>query len=76
MNHSAPLIVIGAVLVVAVIMSGCGLMVRSFSGLMTASAEIIQALSLAELGLAVAIFTQGASIDSFLRSHQSELELR
>jgi hypothetical protein len=73
---AAPLVVVGAILVVAVSMSSCGLMLHRFSGCMTAASELFQILALAELGLAVAIFTQGASIDRFLRDHQDELEMR
>lgn len=73
---AAPLVVIGVILVVAVSMSSCGLLLRRFSGCMTAASEIFQILALAELGLAVAIFTQGASIDRFLRDHQYDLEMR
>ncbi|RLN55839.1 hypothetical protein BBP00_00008312 [Phytophthora kernoviae] len=48
---------------------------RRFSGCMTLSSDMLQWVSFAELGLVVVIFTQGGSIDKFLRDHRNELEL-
>ncbi|KAG7376776.1 hypothetical protein PHYPSEUDO_012763 [Phytophthora pseudosyringae] len=80
-NHYAPLwlyvplLTIGSVLVVASLMSGFGLAFRSCSGCMALSSDVLVWISLAELGLAVVIFTQGGAIDKFLRDHSSELKL-
>ncbi|OWZ21867.1 hypothetical protein PHMEG_0003521 [Phytophthora megakarya] len=80
-NHFAPvwfyvpLLVIGSVLIVASLSSSFGLAFRSFSGCMAWSSSVLMWVSLAELGLAVVIFTQGAAIDQFLRDHSSELKL-
>ncbi|KAG7392451.1 hypothetical protein PHYBOEH_006366 [Phytophthora boehmeriae] len=70
-NHYAP----WWLYVLASLMSGCGLVFRRFSGCMALSSDMLQWLSLAELGLAIVVFTQGDSIDKFLREHQNQLEL-
>ncbi|ETN23614.1 hypothetical protein, variant 2 [Phytophthora nicotianae INRA-310] len=81
-NHFAPLwlyvplLAIGSVLVVASLMSGFGLAFRSCSGCMALSSDVLLWISLAELGLAVVIFTQGGTISRFLREHSNELKLR
>ncbi|KAG6960577.1 hypothetical protein JG687_00008145 [Phytophthora cactorum] len=69
-NHFAPLW-----LYVASLMSGFGLAFRSCSGCMALSSDVLVWVSLAELGLAVVIFTQGGAIDKFLRDHSSQLKL-
>ncbi|KAL4171892.1 hypothetical protein KRP22_007068 [Phytophthora ramorum] len=80
-NHYAPmwlympLLAIGGVLVAASLMSCCGLTFRGCSSCMARSSDVLVWVSLAELGLAVVIFTQGGSIDKFLRDHSSELKL-
>ncbi|POM66755.1 Hypothetical protein PHPALM_17330 [Phytophthora palmivora] len=80
-NHYAPvwlyvpLLVIGTVLVVASLMSSFGLVFRRCSKCMALSSDVLMWISLAELGLAVVIFTQGRTIDTFLRDHSSELKL-
>jgi hypothetical protein len=43
---------------------------------MALSSDVLVWVSLAELGLAVVIFTQGGTIDKFLRQHRDELKLR
>ncbi|EEY67960.1 uncharacterized protein PITG_18376 [Phytophthora infestans T30-4] len=70
-----PLLTIGSVLIIASLMSGFGLAFRSCSGCMALSSDVLLWISLAELGLAVVIFTQGGAIDNFLREHSSELKL-
>ncbi|KAL3662331.1 hypothetical protein V7S43_012658 [Phytophthora oleae] len=80
-NHYAPLwlygplLAVGSVLVVASLMSSFGLAFRGCSGCMALSSDVLVWISLAELGLAVVIFTQGGTIDKFLRDHNSELKL-
>uniref|UniRef100_M4B2M8 Uncharacterized protein n=1 Tax=Hyaloperonospora arabidopsidis (strain Emoy2) TaxID=559515 RepID=M4B2M8_HYAAE len=71
-----PLLAIGTVLVVASIMSSCGLVYQECSVCVALSSSVLGWISLAELGLAVVILTQGGSIDEFLRNHSSELQLR
>ncbi|EGZ12525.1 hypothetical protein PHYSODRAFT_304139 [Phytophthora sojae] len=80
-NHYAPvwlyvpLLAIGSVLVVASLMSSCGLAFRGCSRCLALSSDALVWVSLAELGLAVVIFTQGGTIDKFLREHSDELKL-
>ncbi|TDH71619.1 hypothetical protein CCR75_001743 [Bremia lactucae] len=80
-NHFAPLwlyiplLSIGSVLVVASLMSSFGLVFRSCSGCMALSSSVLIWISLAELGLAVVILTQGENIGNFLRKHGHELKL-
>ena len=57
-------------------MSSCGLVYQECSVCVALSSSVLGWISLAELGLAVVILTQGGSIDEFLRNHSSELQLR
>ncbi|CAH0479888.1 unnamed protein product [Peronospora belbahrii] len=70
-----PLLTIGSILVVTSLMSSCGLVFQSCSFCMELSSGILGWVSLAELGLAIVIFTQGGSIDKFLHQHSKELKL-
>lgn len=56
-------------------MSWCGAANRSCSACLVLSSYLLILLALAELVLAIVIFTQGATIDQFLRDHQQELKL-
>uniref|UniRef100_M4B2M9 Uncharacterized protein n=1 Tax=Hyaloperonospora arabidopsidis (strain Emoy2) TaxID=559515 RepID=M4B2M9_HYAAE len=56
-------------------MSSCGLVYQECSVCVALSSSVLGWISLAELGLAVVILTQGGSIDEFLRNHSSELQL-
>ncbi|CAI5744512.1 unnamed protein product [Peronospora destructor] len=80
-NHYAPvwlyvpLLTIGSILVVASLVSGCGLAFQNSSVCMTVSSNVLEWISLAELGLAVVILTQGGTIDKFLHERKNELKL-
>jgi hypothetical protein len=56
-------------------MSWCGAAHRSCSMCLSLSSYLLIVLALAELALGIAIFTQGDTIDRFLRDHQQELHL-
>lgn len=65
----------GGLLILSVLMSWCGASNRSCSVCLSLSSSLLILLALAELALAVVIFTQGATIDRFLRQHQQELKI-
>lgn len=71
----APILSVGCVLVLTALMSWCGASNQSCSTCLALSSYLLILLALAELILAVVIFTQGARIDEFLRDHQAELKL-
>ncbi|KAI9915053.1 hypothetical protein PsorP6_006953 [Peronosclerospora sorghi] len=75
-NHYTPTWLYGSVLVVASIMSSCGLAFPRCSRCMALSSKVLGWIAVAELGLAVVIFTQGGAIDNFLLEHSHELKLR
>ena len=75
-TFSVPLLAIGSVLVVASVMSSCGLLYQECSVCIALSSKVLGWISLAELGLAVVMLTQGGRVDTFLRDHSNELELR
>lgn len=66
----------GGLLIVAALMSWCGASNSSCSLCLALSSYLLILLALAELLLGIVIFTQGATIDRFLREHQAELKLR
>ncbi|RQM13773.1 hypothetical protein DD237_006072 [Peronospora effusa] len=70
-----PLFTIGSILIVASLMSGCGVAFQNCSVCMTVSSNVLGWISLAELGLAIVILTQGRTIDKFLHEHKNELKL-
>lgn len=65
----------GVVLILTGFMSWCGTAHRSCSLCLSLSSYLLIVLALAELALGIAIFTQGDTIDKFLRDHQQELHL-
>lgn len=72
---AAPILAVGSVLVLTALMSWCGASNRSCSACLALSSYLLILLALAELILAIVIFTQGATIDQFLKDHQQELKL-
>lgn len=72
---AAPILAVGAVLVLTALMSWCGAAHHRCSSCLALSAGVLMLLALAELVLAIVILTQGAAIDQFLRDHQQELKL-
>lgn len=72
---AAPILAVGSVLVLTAFMSWCGASNRSCSICLALSSYLLILLALAELVLAIVIFTQGATIDQFLKDHQQELKL-
>ncbi|CAI5738118.1 unnamed protein product [Hyaloperonospora brassicae] len=82
LNHYAPewlyvpLLAVGALLVLTTCMSWCGASSsRSCAMCLPCSSYLLILLAVAELALGVVIFTQGSTIDRFLRQHQQELQI-
>ncbi|KAL4171898.1 hypothetical protein KRP22_007074 [Phytophthora ramorum] len=81
LNHYAPewlyvpILAVGGLLILSVLMSWCGTSNRSCSVCLSCSSSLLILLAVAELALAIVIFTQGATIDRFLRQHQQELKI-
>jgi hypothetical protein len=81
LNHYAPewlyvpILAVGGLLILSVLMSWCGASNRSCSVCLSLSSTLLILLALAELALAVVIFTQGGTIDRFLHDHQQELKI-
>uniref|UniRef100_K3WJG8 Uncharacterized protein n=1 Tax=Globisporangium ultimum (strain ATCC 200006 / CBS 805.95 / DAOM BR144) TaxID=431595 RepID=K3WJG8_GLOUD len=71
----APILSVGGLLVLSALMSWCGASNRSCSVCLALSSYLLILLALAELILAIVIFTQGDRIDQFLHDHQTELKL-
>ncbi|CAH0479889.1 unnamed protein product [Peronospora belbahrii] len=70
-----PILVVGSLLILSAFMSWCGASNHSCSMCLSCSSYLLILLALAELILGVIIFTNGSSIDQFLRHHQDELKL-
>jgi hypothetical protein len=71
----APIVVVGSILVLTAFMSWCGASNHSCSCLLTLSAGLLILMAVAELVMAIIIFTQGPAINKFLHDHQQELKL-
>lgn len=75
MDTAGPILAVGVVLILTGLMSWCGAANQSCSCCLSLSSYLLIVLALAELALGIAIFTQGTTIDKFLRDHQQELHL-